>query len=81
MLSENITIDKLINDIDQQIEILTAIAQDNAILTEQLRLLLESREIILCQQLETERLAELLGSDDIADHATIIDRYRDPGGT
>lgn len=78
MLSENITIDKLIYDIDQQIEILTAIANDNAILAEQLRLLLESREMILSQQLETERLADLIGPDNIIDHATIIDRYRDP---
>lgn len=78
MLSENITIDKLIYDIDQQIEILTAIANDNAILAEQLRLLLESREMILNQQLETERLADLIGADNITDHATIIDRYRDP---
>ena len=77
MLSENITIDKLIYDIDQQIEILTAIANDNAILAEQLRLLLESREMILSQQLETERLADLIGADNITDHATIIDRYRD----
>lgn len=81
MLSENISIDKLINDIDQQIEILTAIANDNAILTEQLRLLLESRETILNQQLETARLTELIGPDNITDHATIIDRYRDQGET
>ena len=78
MLSENITIDKLIYDIDQQIEILTAIANDNAILAEQLRLLLESREMILSQQLETERLADLIGPDNITDHATMIDRYQDP---
>jgi hypothetical protein len=79
MLSENITIDKLIYDIDQQIEILTAIANDNAILAEQLRLLLESREMILSQQLETERLADLIGPDNLTDHSTMIDRYRDPG--
>lgn len=57
MISQNITIDKLISDMDQQIEILTAIAGDNAILTEQLRLLLEAREMILNQELEMERLA------------------------
>lgn len=79
MLSDCITIDKLISDIDQQIEILTAIADDNTILIEQLRLLLESREVIVNQQLETQRLAELIGPDNITDHATIIDRYRDLG--
>ena len=42
MISQEITLDKLIYDIDQQIEILTAIANDNAILTEQLRLMLEA---------------------------------------
>lgn len=79
MLSDCITIDKLISDIDQQTEILTAIANDNAILIEQLRLLLEAREVIVNQQLETQRLAELIGPDNITDHATIIDRYRDLG--
>ncbi len=59
MISQEITLDKLIADIDQQIEILTAIANDNdnAILTEQLRLLNESRKTLLFQELEMNRLA------------------------
>lgn len=77
MLSEYISIDKLIDDLDQQIEILTAIANDNAILTEQLRLLHECRETIINQQLESSRLAELIGPNDIADFATIIDRLKE----
>lgn len=74
MISQDIDIDKLIDDIDQQIEILSAIAGDNAILTEQLRLLNEARETILLQMLEIGRLEELIDPDDFADHATIIDR-------
>ena len=57
MISQEITLDKLIADIDQQIEILIAIANDNAILTEQLRLLNESRKTLLFQELEMNRLA------------------------
>ena len=52
MISQEITLDKLIEDIDRQIEILTAIANDNAILNEQLRLILESRELLLSQEME-----------------------------
>lgn len=74
MVSPNINLDKLIDDIDQQIEILFAIAGDNPILTEQLRLLQESREIILNQELEIERLADLIDPDDFLDHSTLIDR-------
>lgn len=75
MISDDITLDKLISDIDQQIEILTAIAADNPILLEQLRLLNESREKLLFQELEMNRLAELIDPDEINDHATIIDKH------
>lgn len=78
MISQNITIDKLISDIDNQIEILTAIANDNAILTEQLRLLLEAREMILNQELEMDRLAELIDPENMDDYSTIIDRRSEP---
>ncbi len=76
MLSENISLDKLIDEIDQQIEILVAIAGDNAILTEQLRLLQESKELILWQELELGRLAELIDPDDMSDHSFHLDRLR-----
>lgn len=76
MVSADINIDKLIDDIDQQIEIISAIAADNAILNEQLRLLHESRETVAGLQLEIERLAELIDPDDLIDHSSIIDRYR-----
>jgi len=79
MISQEITIDKLIADMDQQIEILTAIAGDNAILTEQLRLLLEARELILNQELEIERLGELIDPDDFGDRLTIVDRRGETG--
>ncbi|MBD3646750.1 MAG: hypothetical protein HUJ31_04695 [Pseudomonadales bacterium] len=74
MIGQNIDTDKLIADIDQQIEILTAIAGDNLILTEQLRLLLEARELILNQELEIERLGELIDPDQEDERLTIIDR-------
>lgn len=71
MISNDIDIDKLLEEIDQQIEILTAIARDNAILTEQLRLLHEAREIIVSQELEIERLAEMIDPDDLEDFSTL----------
>ena len=77
MISEDITLDKLIADIDQQVEILVAIAAETPILMEQLRLLNESRELLLSQELEMNRLVELLGPDGLQDHATIIDRLAD----
>ena len=77
MLSDDITLDKLIEDIDQQIEILLAIAADNPILVEQLRLLHESREFLLYQELEKHRLVDLLNPDDFTDHTTMIDRHAD----
>ena len=77
MLSEDITLDKLIADIDQQIEILLAIAADNPILVEQLRLLNESRELILFQSLEMGRLADMIDPDLLNDQLTIIDRQAD----
>jgi len=77
MLSEDITLDKLIDDIDQQIEILLAIAGDNAILVEQLRLLHEAREFMLYQELEKSRLLDLLDPDLLLDHTTMIDQFAD----
>ena len=73
MISLEITLDKLIDDIDQQIDILIAIANDNAILNEQLRLLQESRELLLQQTLEINRLLELIDPDNLGDHSTLME--------
>ena len=78
MISDNISLDKLIADIDQQIEVLTAIAGESAILQEQLRILQESREALINQDLELERLLELLDQDNIPEFTTIIEANRDP---
>ena len=75
MISEEITLDKLIDEIDQQIEILGAIAGDNAILVEQLRLLNEARELLLFQDMEMNRLAELIDPDELDDRLTVIDLH------
>ena len=70
MISQEIALDKLIDDIDVQIEILTAISDNNAILSEQLRLLYESRELLLGQNLQISRLSELIDPDNLHDHTT-----------
>ena len=73
MITSDIHLDKLLADLDQQIEILTAIAGDNAILTEQLRILHECREAIVWQTLEMERLAEQLSDELDLQGLTIVD--------
>ncbi len=77
MISQEITLDKLIEDIDSQLEILTAIAADNAILNEQLRLLNETRELLLSQELEMNRLADLIDPDVDHQQASIHDQLVD----
>lgn len=77
MITENITFDKLLSDIDQQIEILNAIAADNPILNEQLRLLLESREMLIFQEMEMQRLEELIDPDELDDNALRIYQQTD----
>ena len=77
MITDNITFDKLLSDIDLQIEVLNAIAADNPILNEQLRLLLESREMLVLQQMEMHRLEDLIDQDELGDHTAIIDQQVD----
>ena len=79
MISDEITLDKLINDIDQQIEVLTAIAKDNLILNEQLRLLIESSDVLRAQELEISRLAELIDDQLLDERLSIIDRQTAEG--
>ena len=79
MISDDITLDKLVNDIDQQIEVLTAIAKDNLILNEQLRLLNESSDVLRAQELEISRLAELIDDQLLDERLSIIDRQTAEG--
>ena len=77
MISDNITLDKLLSDIDQQIEILTAMAQDNLILNEQLRLLNESRDFLIAQELEISRMTELIDEDQLDEMLSIVEKPSD----
>lgn len=77
MITENITFDKLLSDIDLQIEVLNAIAADNPILNEQLRLLLESREMLVFQEMEMHRLEDLIDQDEMINHESLIDQQAD----
>lgn len=71
MISDDITFDKLLQDIDTQLEVLSAIAADNPILSEQLRVLNEAREQLLYQDMEINRLFELIDPDDFQEPLTI----------
>ena len=74
MISEDVVFDRFMADLDAQIEVLSSIAGDNRILTEQLRLLLESRELVYQQAKEIERLVELLDPDVDDQGLTIVNR-------
>ena len=74
MISEDVVFDRFMADLDAQIEVLSSIAGDNRILAEQLRLLLESRELVYQQAKEIERLVELLDPDVDDQGLTIVDR-------
>lgn len=73
MLSGDIDLDKLLFDMEQQIEILSAIAGDNAILNEQLRLLSAAQEALVNHALENGRLMELVDPDADLDFSTIME--------
>ena len=77
MITDNITFDKLMSDIDLQIEVLNAIAADNPILNEHLRLLLESREMMFFQEMEMQRLEGLIDQDELMEHTALIDQQTD----
>ena len=74
MITEDLVCDRFMADLDAQIEVLSSIAGDNRILTEQLRLLLESRELVYQQAREIERLVEVLDPDVDDQGLTIFDR-------
>ena len=78
MASQEIALDKLIDDIDQQLEILTNIAQDSHILNEQLRLLSEAREMLLGQDMEINRLVDTMDPDNIVDLSTLMEQDQNP---
>jgi hypothetical protein len=79
LITDNITFDKLLSDVDLQIEVLNAISADNPILNEQLRLLLESREMLVFQEIEINRLEDLIDEDQLGDHTAISDQQADDG--
>ena len=77
MITDNITFDKLLSDKNLQIEALNAISAENLILNEQLRLLLESREMLIFQQIEIHRLGALIEDDELGDHTSLVDQQTD----
>ncbi|RPG50671.1 MAG: hypothetical protein CBB61_003135 [Gammaproteobacteria bacterium TMED1] len=77
MISEDIALDKLIADIDEQIEVVGAIAGDSAILVEQFRILQECRDALVNQNLNIQRLSELIDEEDLPDFTTILEANQD----
>jgi len=59
MLSEDITTDQILTEINEQIELLEAMADRNVILAELLRVMREAKALIKSQTLQIQRLEEL----------------------
>lgn len=77
MISDDIALDKLIADIDEQIEVVGAIAGDSAILVEQFRILQECRDALVNQNLNIQRLSELIDEENHPDFTTILEANQD----
>ena len=77
MISEDIYLDKLIADIDEQIEVIGAIAGDSAILLEQFRILQECRDVLVNQSLNIERLSELIDEEKHPELTMILEANQD----
>ena len=77
MISEDIALDKLIADIDEQIEVVGAIDGDSAILVEQFRILQECRDALVNQNLNIQRLSELIDEENLPDFTTILEANQD----
>ena len=77
MISEDIYLDKLIADIDEQIEVIGAIAGDSAILLEQFRILQECRDVLVNQSLNIERLSELIDEEEHPELTIILEAKQD----
>ena len=77
MISEDIALDKLITDIDEQIEVLGAIAGDSSILIEQFRILQECKDSLIDQNLNIQRLGELIQQENSPDFTVIVEANQD----
>ncbi len=79
MLTDNINLDKLLHDIDQQIEIVSGISRDNPLLQEQLRLLHEASGVISNLQQEIFRLEDMIDPDTVLESLTISEKLNEIG--
>ena len=77
MLSEDITTDQIIADIDQQLELLEMMADKNLILADVKRVFLETRALITSQNLQLQRLEDLIDFESLSEIPTIIDSVID----
>lgn len=77
MLSEDITTDQIMADIDQQLELLEMMADKNLILSDIKRVFLEARALITSQNLQLLRLEDLIDSESLSEIPTLIESVID----
>ena len=79
MISDDIDLDHLLAEIDEQIELLEILAERNPIFAELLRVMREARATIDAQNLQIQRLEELIDLDGVPELTTLLD-LGNPGG-
>lgn len=72
MISEDITTDQILTEIDEKIELLEAMADRNVILAELLQTMQEARALIKSQILQIQRLEELVDFENLPELSTVI---------
>jgi hypothetical protein len=72
MISEDITTDQILAEMDEKIELLEAMADKNVILAELLHIIREAKALIKSQILQIQRLEDLVDFENVPELSTIL---------
>ena len=72
MISEDITTDQILAEIDEKIELLEAMADRNVILAELLQVMQEAKALIKSQILQIQRLEDLIDFENIPELLSVL---------
>ena len=72
MISEDITTDQILAEIDEKIELLEAMADRNVILAELLLVMQEAKALIKSQILQIQRLEDLIDFENLPELLSVL---------
>ena len=72
MISEDITSDQILAEIDEKIELLEAMADRNVILAELLLVMQEAKALIKSQILQIQRLEDLIDFENLPELLSVL---------